>query len=87
MHALTITRAWEKMGWSLAWASDQAGLVRPIPAAQVAGSSPATWIGMGPTQIKKIKINVSKIYDFFVFYGILINISLFFYTVKIQLWC
>jgi len=63
------------------------GLVR---SSRVAGSSPATWVGMGPAQIKKIKKNkknVSKIYDFFVFYGILINIGLYFYTVKIQVWC
>jgi hypothetical protein len=36
----------------------------------------------GPNPNKKIKINVSKIYDFF--YGILINIGLYFYTVKIE---
>jgi len=35
----------ERRGWSLAWASDQAGLAR---------SSPATWVGLGPARKKNL---------------------------------
>jgi len=49
-------RAWGGMGWSLAWASDQAGLVRPSPAAQVGWVQPSHMGRAGPNPKKKVKI-------------------------------
>jgi len=72
---------------SSAWASNQAGLARSNPATWVARSNPATWAGLGPARkIILQKNSFKKICDFpQIFYCILINISLYFYTVKIQI--
>jgi len=61
--------------WSLAWASDQAGLAKSSPARK-------------KKEKKKIflKNYFKNICDFpQIFYCILINIGLYFYTVKIQI--
>jgi hypothetical protein len=62
--------------WSLACATDQAGLAR---------SSLATWGGWSNPK-KFFKKIILKFFDFSkIFYCILINIGLYFYTVKIQI--
>jgi hypothetical protein len=52
----------------------------------VAGSLSTIWTELGPARKKKFKNYFKKICDFLqIFYCILINIGLYFYTVKIQI--
>jgi hypothetical protein len=62
-----------------------AGLVRPSPATQAGSAQPSHMGQVGPS-LKKSKKFFFKICDFSqIFYCILIDIGLYFYTVKIQI--